>query len=100
MARNHLRDLMARLARGDPTARAELSRGLEPRLARIVRRVLAQGGRSRLARLIRAEAARQRGGELADRDALIQRIARRLCDVLLGRLPPGGWVGRDETRRE
>jgi hypothetical protein len=85
-----LHDLVARVRQGDTLALAEWHRECKPQMVRIVRRAMRAGnGSSPLGRRVLAEARHLEAASPAvmPRDQLVGHIARRLSDLIVGRLP-------------
>ena len=88
-----LQTLAARVNQGDATAVAEFRQELETQMVRIVRRTMRKrAGTSALSRRILAEAdreARPVGRPEGKAEGLVGRIARRICESVVGKLRPG-----------
>jgi hypothetical protein len=99
---NSFASLADRVEAGDAGAPAQLRRELEPEMVRIVRRALRDGrGRTPLDRRILAEA-RHVGWHAdlaagAERERLIEELARCVCTSVLGGLRPRNDHPAEET---
>jgi hypothetical protein len=92
-----LRALAERVGRGDRAAAAQLFRELEPRVARMVRRVLrTRAATAPLAERIRTEALRLRR---TGRGGVAVRVTRAICQSLVDELraAPERWPALCET---
>jgi hypothetical protein len=99
IAMHELQYLVTRVGAGDPTAVAELRRELEGRMVPIIRRTMrTRTGSSTLARRILAEAERVAGKpggwSSEEREGIIPRVARRVCEAVITGLRPGASENR------
>ena len=93
IANNPFAALALQAGAGDPSAKAQLGRELEPQLMRIVRRVVLHGGSvSSLDRRILAEAEKigldADGAASSDGEFLVRQVARSVCSLVLSRVKP------------
>jgi len=89
--KNRLDELAERASKGDAGALAELRRELGPSMAVIVRRALrAKSAALPITQQVRASAAKlspsPRGTTLPPRAGLLDRVARSICQTIVGRL--------------
>jgi hypothetical protein len=102
-----LRDLQARVSRGDTAAEGELRKELEPWMVLMVRRAMRlPGDGSPLEVLVQAELARlaafPEDRQAAENPGLVRQIAQRICSTMIDRLrlTPAGYRGQRDTIRD
>jgi hypothetical protein len=101
-----LRDLQARVSRGDTAAEGELRKELEPWMVLMVRRAMRlPGDGSPLEVLVQAELARLAAfpdRQASENPGLVRQIAQRICSTMIDRLrlTPAGYYDARETIRD